>query len=256
MNDQEQEIYDLLERKSFDDLTEVEKELVIKELGSREEYEQIRMTMAMVDDDSSETPPPSDLKTSLLDAFDQEHGGRRRQIEWWKYAAVLALMISATWLFWPEGITEGEPIAEKTERKQEKSEKEEAENRVETKEDDQKPIEEEPTDDQKDETMTEAEVKSANELSEAEPTDEEESAVPEDLIHADAEMEAEVESDDEFAVSNYNNEREEAFQGEESKAASRSLSKSSPVSTALSFANSGVTLNSLGGPFKDAYIAY
>jgi hypothetical protein len=124
MNENEEKIYDLIGSKSFAELTEDEKTLVLKSLGSEELYNKMREANLAAEEVLSENaPPPPEMKASVMAAFDNKE--EKRGIVWWKVAAAVAVLVVGAFVFWPSGNVETEPIAENVARKDTSAEKNE-----------------------------------------------------------------------------------------------------------------------------------
>lgn len=116
MNENEEKIYDLISSKSFEELTEAEKTLVLESLGSEDLYENMReANLAAEEAMSDNVAPPPEMKDSVMAAFDEKD--EKRGIVWWKYAAAVAALVVGAFVFWPSGNLDREPIAENVERK-------------------------------------------------------------------------------------------------------------------------------------------
>ncbi|MFT6998880.1 MAG: choline kinase [Cryomorphaceae bacterium] len=125
MNENEEKIYDLIGSKSFAELTEDEKTLVLESLGSEELYEKMREANLAAEEVLSENaPPPPDMKASVMAVFDNKE--EKRGFVWWKVAAAIAVLVVGAFVFWPSDNLEREPIAENIERKDSTNNKEQA----------------------------------------------------------------------------------------------------------------------------------
>ncbi|MCZ4408321.1 hypothetical protein O3Q51_05845 [Cryomorphaceae bacterium 1068] len=125
MNENEEKIYDLISSKSFAELTEEERALVLGSLGSAELYEKMReANLAAEKALSDDLIPPAEIKASVMAAFDEKD--EKRGIIWWKYAAAVAILVVGAFVFWPSGNLEREPIAENAERKDSTEQKKES----------------------------------------------------------------------------------------------------------------------------------
>jgi len=125
MNENEEKIYDLIGSKSFAELTEDEKTLVLESLGSEELYEKMREANLAAEEVLSENaPPPPEMKDAVMTAFDEKD--EKRGIVWWKVAAAIAVLVVGAFVFWPSGNLDREPIAENVERKDSTNNKEQS----------------------------------------------------------------------------------------------------------------------------------
>lgn len=125
MNENEEKIYDLIGSKTFAELTEDEKTLVLESLGSQELYEKMREANLAAEEVLSENaPPPPEMKASVMAAFDNKE--EKRGIVWWKVAAAIAVLVVGAFVFWPSVNLDREPIADNVERKDSTNNKEQS----------------------------------------------------------------------------------------------------------------------------------
>jgi len=131
MNKNEEKIYDLIGTKSFAELADDEKAMVLESLGSEELYEKMReANLAAEEALLDNVAPPPEMKDSVMAAFDEKD--EKRGVIWWKYAAAVAVLVIGAYVFWPSGNLERAPLAENVERKS-STEKQNEESKVETK---------------------------------------------------------------------------------------------------------------------------
>jgi len=278
MNNPESKIYDLLEAKSFDELTPEEKKLVLDELGSKDTYEQMREMMTIAEEDDESPPIPKQVKGAVMEAFDAEHGEGKKRIAWWKYAAAIAVLIVGAWILWPNGELRESQLAENKTPAEQKVEEEKADegepnpdDQAERKiqEESAKPDESsgEPADSQIGQIAEAAENKEfasdesgQDVITDADMADDNEAQVFSELQEESAAEELATTSPDSEKKITQNEEVNLAKAGnrpENDRAVSvSSFSEVDAATKSRSSVSAGLTLNTLGGPLKDAYVSY
>ncbi len=285
MNDNEEKIYDLIGSKSFAELTEDERAMVVESLGSEELYEKMReANLAAEEALSEDLPPPTEMKASVMAAFDEKD--EKRGIVWWKYAAALALLVVGAFVFWPSGNLEREPIAENVERKDSTEQKRATPAKTNTAEETvpENESSKEETEAQSVElnspTITSNEsIEIAEEVMIAETVAE---SPKEELVEIEMDLTEKRADDQEVPFVEHDGlaEEENEVQSTTELAESFNVSDSSPASSDKSVASDfnvesarsattmsadlmkqgasfeGISLKSIGGPDKNAYVAY
>lgn len=285
MNDNEEKIYDLISSKSFAELTEEERALVLASLGSAELYEKMReANLAAEEALSDDLVPPPEMKASVMAAFDEKD--EKRGIVWWKYAAAVALLVVGAFVFWPSGNLDREPIAENVERKDSTEQKKARPTKTNTAEEtvpeneSSKEEAEAPSAELKPPTTTSdkpAEI--ADKVMIAETVSD---SPEEELAEIEMDLTDESADDQEVSIAEYDDpaEEENEVQPTSELAESFNVSDSSPASSdeyVVSDLNAksarsattmsadlmkqgasfeGISLKSIGGPDRNAYVAY
>lgn len=291
MNDNEEKIYDLITSKIFGELSKDEQAFVMDNLGSKEAYAKMReANLAAMEAMADDEEVPADLKSSVMEAFDQK-SQKKRGIVWWKYAAAVAVLAVGAFVFWPAGNPEKVQLAENVEREKPKVE---AEIQNETEEKESAPLTdsdaETETPDSRDQSVSsETEQRTIEDkviveeiADEEEMTDELEMARDEELVadldvtEMDEEesknytsMSHEVQTEDEISQANSlaadaappeEPAMEQSFianQGRDQSAATMTESMTAKRSlNEMSIASGGISLSQIGGPFPKAYVAY
>jgi hypothetical protein len=285
MNDNEEKIYDLIGSKSFAELTEDERAMVLESLGSEELYEKMReANLAAEEALSDELLPPPEMKAAVMAAFDKKD--EKRGIVWWKYAAAVAVLVVGAFVLWPSGNLDREPIAENVERKDSTEQKKAAP--PETKSAEETVVKSEPS---KEETKAQSvELKpptttsnEPNEITDKVMIAESAAASPEeDLAEMEMDFADERADDQEVSTSEFEGlaEEENEVQSTPELADSFNASDTSPASSNESVVSNlnvesarsattmsadlmkqgaafeGISLDSIGGPDRNAYVAY
>jgi len=269
MNDNEEKIYDLITSKSFDELSKGEQAFVLDNLGSKEAYAKMReANLAAMEAMTDDQEVPADLKSSVMEAFDQR-SQIKSGIVWWKYAAAVAILAVGAFVFWPAGNPEKVQIAENVEREKPSAEAE-VESGSGTKDSDQeKSIEKndeklEVEESQNSAAIEEEKLVDDNVSEEREAFSDETEAMDDPIIQSDF---AEAKSSDQSEFQEEYNASSEApavdqHMGIDQQRAANTLSMSESSMTskrAMSAdlpQNGGVSLSQIGGPFPKAYVAY
>ena len=262
-------MYDLISQKSFEELTEFEREFVLKELGSEDDYEQLReLNTASFTALNENISPPKELKNEVLAAFDRKN--RKTNPVWIRYAAAVVFIAFGAYLIWPEAEIGNEPIAEKIDKKEEKNQADEKELNDSEK---NRQIEEEisrveSADDESSDTPSMTEPENFEIISDEESptiTSEEdiETSEYEEVIHielADAEGKFEDGMDD-STLQEYADESPAGAEPDITAAPAIELSKSrasnkSVTAASMEVKQDGVSLLSIGGIETNGYVAY
>ncbi|HKL40650.1 MAG TPA: hypothetical protein VJ894_08225 [Cryomorphaceae bacterium] len=273
MNDNEEKIYDLITSKSFDELSKGEQAFVLDNLGSKEAYAKMReANLAAMEAMTDDQEVPADLKSSVMEAFDQR-SQIKSGIVWWKYAAAVAILAVGAFVFWPAGNPEKVQIAENVEREKPSAEAE-VESGSGTKDSDQEgsiekndeklEVEESQNSAQETKAIEEEKLVDDNVSEEREAFSDETEAMDDPIIQSDF---AEAKSSDQSEFQEEYNASSEApavdqHMGMDKKRAANTLSMSESSMTskrAMSAdlpQNGGVSLSQIGGPFPKAYVAY
>lgn len=279
MNDKEEKIYDLIISKSFEELLKDEQAFVIENLGSAEAYAKMReANLAALEAMADDEPAPSDMKASVMEAFDQK-SKKKRGIVWWKYAAAVAILAVGAFVFWPAGNPEKVQLAENVEREKPKTEAE-TQNETEQEESAAPSDSEDATDtsDRKEETVSsEGEQAPIGDKMIAEKIGDEEEMVAELNL---PQMAEDSEPDDTPMIENDSEEEgyrqanslaDEAAPPEEptvvknfssdeiQEISTSSMNESMRAKTSMRAGLEqveGISLSQIGGPFPKAYVAY
>lgn len=292
MNKNEEKIYDLIGTKSFAELADDEKAMVLESLGSEELYEKMReANLAAEEALLDNVAPPPEMKDSVMAAFDEKD--EKRGVIWWKYAAAAAVLVIGAYVFWPSGNLEREPLAENVERK-DSTEKKKEESAVESKIMEESNVENEQP---KEVNEIEMEVAEVPIITSSEPTEEAEKMIVAESEAATieeeiAEMDFADDATDDYIASQSEPEEEASIEYDEEDIAEAAVSAAPEVAQSFNSSDSapvrkdegvtsdanvtmarsaakmssdvmrqnvfpeGISLESIGGPDQNTYVAY
>jgi hypothetical protein len=293
MNDNEEKIYDLIGSKSFAELTEDERAMVLESLGSEELYEKMReANLAAEEALSDNLAPPAEMKSTVMAAFDEKD--EKRGVVWWKYAAAVAALVVGAYLFWPSDNLEREPLAENVERK-DSTERKKEKSEVETKNMEESNVEnEQSTKDpeielkeveaptitsselaEESEKMVVAEIEAAKieeeiaEMAFDDDTADDYTSPQTEQLEEELSLDYDEGDDAEIAISaapevaeNFSSSdsapvnKEEAVTYNANVTTARSAAKMSSDVKSQTVFPEGISLESIGGPDKNTYVAY